>query len=150
MKYGLINCFFLTPFQVDMTKVNLETIKPWITQKITQMLSFEDDVVIEFVFNQLDEKHPDGRLMQINLTGFLNGKNARVFMGELWPLLLSAQENIAGIPLVFLEQKKEEIKQRQLEQEKLALLQNKEEEEERKAKERFRYVTMRILQFFNE
>lgn len=35
-------------------------------------------------------------------------------MGELWPLLLSAQENIAGIPSAFLEQKKEEIKQRQV------------------------------------
>ena len=41
-------------------------------------------------------------------------------MGELWPLLLSAQENIAGIPSAFLELKKEEIKQRQIEQEKLA------------------------------
>lgn len=35
-------------------------------------------------------------------------------MGELWPLLLSAQENIAGIPTAFLELKKEEIKQRQV------------------------------------
>ena len=25
--------------------------------------------------------------MQINLTGFLNGKNSRVFMGELWELV---------------------------------------------------------------
>lgn len=53
-------------------------------------------------------------MMQINLTGFLNGKNAREFMRDLWPLLLSAQENIAGIPSAFLEQKKEEIKQRQV------------------------------------
>lgn len=53
-------------------------------------------------------------MMQINLTGFLNGKNAREFMKDLWPLLLSAQENIAGIPTAFLEQKKEEIKQRQV------------------------------------
>lgn len=52
--------------------------------------------------------------MQINLTGFLNGKNAREFMKDLWPLLLSAQENIAGIPSAFLEQKKEEIKLRQV------------------------------------
>lgn len=35
-------------------------------------------------------------------------------MKDLWPLLLSAQENIAGIPSAFLEQKKEEIKQRQV------------------------------------
>lgn len=53
-------------------------------------------------------------MMQINLTGFLNGKNAREFMRDLWPLLLSAQDNIAGIPSAFLEQKKEEIRQRQV------------------------------------
>lgn len=35
-------------------------------------------------------------------------------MRDLWPLLLSAQDNIAGIPSAFLEQKKEEIRQRQV------------------------------------
>jgi len=52
--------------------------------------------------------------MQMNLTGFLNAKNARTFIQGLWELLLSAQENIGGIPAVFLEQKKEEIKLRQV------------------------------------
>ncbi|TTS81764.1 Myotubularin-related protein 9 [Bagarius yarrelli] len=42
--------------KVDMTKVNLEVIKPWITQRVTEILGFEDDVVVEFVFNQLEEK----------------------------------------------------------------------------------------------
>uniref|UniRef100_A0A8C9WNK0 Serine/arginine repetitive matrix protein 1 n=1 Tax=Scleropages formosus TaxID=113540 RepID=A0A8C9WNK0_SCLFO len=118
--------------KVDMTKVNLEVIKPWITQRVTEILGFEDDVVIEFIFNQLEEKNPDSKMMQINLTGFLNGKNAREFMRDLWPLLLSAQENIAGIPSAFLEQKKEEIKQRQLEQEKLASLKKLDEDKKEK------------------
>jgi len=52
--------------------------------------------------------------MQINLTGFLQAKNARIFMGELWELLVSAQENIGGIPPQLLEKKKEEIKQRKV------------------------------------
>ena len=52
--------------------------------------------------------------MQINLTGFLNAKNARTFLTELWDLLCSAQENDTGIPTQFLEQKKEEIKKRQV------------------------------------
>jgi hypothetical protein len=43
-------------FQVDMSKVNLDTVKPWVTQKITALLGFEDDVVIEFIFNQLDSR----------------------------------------------------------------------------------------------
>lgn len=50
--------------------------------------------------------------MQINLTGFLNGKNARVFMTDLWELLLSAQESPSGIPPKFIEQKKEELKKK--------------------------------------
>ncbi|KAH0503128.1 Serine/arginine repetitive matrix protein 1 [Microtus ochrogaster] len=134
-----------------MSKVNLEVIKPWITKRVTEILGFEDDVVIEFIFNQLEVKNPDSKMMQINLTGFLNGKNAREFMGELWPLLLSAQENIAGIPSAFLELKKEEIKQRQvivlfilmrevvcgltIEQEKLASMKKQDEDKDKRDKE---------------
>lgn len=55
---------------------------------------------------------PDPRKMQINLTGFLNGRNARSFMGELWDLLVSAQESVTGIPEAFLQQKKDQIKKR--------------------------------------
>ena len=50
----------------------------------------------------------------MNLTGFLHGKNARIFMQELWELLTSAQESIGGIPTKFLEQKKEEIRQKKV------------------------------------
>merc|ERR1712071_415546 len=115
--------------KVDMSKVALDTIKPWINDKVTEFLGMEDDVVIEFVYNQLDERFPDGKEMQINLTGFLNAKNARTFMCELWDLLASAMENIGGIPAKFLEQKKEEIKKRQAEQERIqASLKKKEEE----------------------
>ena len=49
-----------------------------------------------------------------SVTGFLNGKNARIFMGELWTHMMSAQENIGGIPADFLEKKKEEIRQRKV------------------------------------
>lgn len=37
-----------------MTKVRLEVIKPWVTERITTILGIEDDVVIEYVFNQLE------------------------------------------------------------------------------------------------
>ena len=100
-----------TCVQVDMAKVNLDVIKPWITTRVTELLGFDDDVVVEFVFNLLENtKSPDPKDMQINLTGFLNGKNARMFMQELWDLLTSAQENVGGIPSVMLERKKEEIR----------------------------------------
>lgn len=57
-------------------------------------------------------QNPDPRKMQIMLTGFLNGKNARIFMGELWDLLISAQASPSGIPKQFLDQKKEELKKK--------------------------------------
>lgn len=46
------------------------------------------------------------------MTGFLNGKNARLFMQDLWELLISAQQSVGGIPQQFLDQKKEDIKKR--------------------------------------
>ena len=108
-------CILVACVQVDMSKVNLDTIKPWITTRVNQLLGIDDDVVVEFVFNLLENtQHPDPKEMQMNLTGFLNGKNARIFMQELWDLLTSAQENIGGIPSIFLEQKKEEIRQKKV------------------------------------
>ena len=42
--------------KVDMSKVKMDVLKPWITKRIYEMLKMEDDVVVEFIFNQLDEK----------------------------------------------------------------------------------------------
>jgi len=47
-------------------------------------------------------------------TGFLNGKNARLFMGELWTMLDAAQSNPAGIPQELIDKKKDEIKSRKV------------------------------------
>ena len=65
---------------------------------------------IEFIIDQLKTKNPDPKKMQISLSGFLNGKNARIFMGELWKLLDSAQKTTSGIPQEFIDKKKEEMK----------------------------------------
>jgi len=39
-----------------MTKITLDVVKPWITRRLEDLLGVEDDVVIEFVFNQLEDK----------------------------------------------------------------------------------------------
>uniref|UniRef100_A0A8C9L4I2 PWI domain-containing protein n=1 Tax=Panthera tigris altaica TaxID=74533 RepID=A0A8C9L4I2_PANTA len=44
--------------KVDMSKVNLEVIKPWVTKRVIEIRGFEDDVVIEFIFNELEVKNP--------------------------------------------------------------------------------------------
>ena len=105
--------------KVDMSKVKISVLKPWITKRIYEMLKMEDDVVVEFIFNQLMEKFPDPRKMQINLTGFLNGKYARMFMGELWAMLDSAQNSENGIPTELLNAKMDEIKERKSEDTKM-------------------------------
>ena len=43
------------PHKVDLTKVKIDVIKPWITRRITEILGFEDDVVIDFCFNLLEK-----------------------------------------------------------------------------------------------
>ncbi|KAI3620667.1 hypothetical protein CBS9595_002634 [Malassezia furfur] len=97
--------------RVDTSKVNLQVMRPWIAEKVEAILGFEDEVLVEFVSDHLEsEQFPDPRKMQISLTGFLE-KRARPFMAELWSLLLSAQDSVAGIPRAFVEQKKREMQQ---------------------------------------
>ena len=43
-----------------MEKVSVDTVKPWISQRINEILGFEDEVVIDFVFNMLETE----RVMQ--------------------------------------------------------------------------------------
>lgn len=43
-------------YQVDMSRVKLDTIKPWIGKKLTEVLGMEDDVVVDFVHNQLEQE----------------------------------------------------------------------------------------------
>ncbi|KAF6776082.1 hypothetical protein AHF37_00832 [Paragonimus kellicotti] len=115
--------------KVDMTRINLDCIRPWVAKRITELLNFEDEVVCNYVLNQLEERHPDPKEIQINITGFLNSKNARIFLTELWDLLLSAMENLDGVPSAFLEAKKTEILRRQDEEQRMQLeLRRKEEE----------------------
>ncbi|KAJ1975269.1 hypothetical protein H4R33_006682 [Dimargaris cristalligena] len=104
--------------KVNLRKVNMTVIRPWVTQQITEHLGFEDEVVIEFVLGMLEENSPDPKDMQINLTGFLSRK-APVFVLDLWKLLISAQNSLGGIPPEFLEQKKREILNKKAESERI-------------------------------
>ncbi|CAH8587495.1 unnamed protein product [Dicrocoelium dendriticum] len=115
--------------KVDMARINLDCIRPWVTNRVTELLNFEDEVVCNYVLNQLEERHPDPKEIQINITGFLNSKNARIFLTELWDLLLSAMDNPDGVPAAFLEAKKTEILKRQEDEQRVQLeLRRKEEE----------------------
>ncbi|KAF9051471.1 PWI domain-containing protein, partial [Panaeolus papilionaceus] len=98
--------------QVDMRKVNMTVIRPWIAKKIIEYIGFEDEVVVEYAMGLLEneqEPMPDPRKMQINLMGFLT-KDTPAFMVDLWKLLLEAQADVTGVPKTFIEQKKEEMR----------------------------------------
>eukprot|EP01134_Creolimax_fragrantissima_P002967 CFRG2967T1 len=95
---------------VDLSKIKLEVIKPWISTRVTELLGIEDDVVISYIFNILEEdKKPSGKEMQINLTGFMESKT-KIFMKELWTHFISAQSSPHGIPQEFLERKADEMR----------------------------------------
>ena len=42
--------------QVDTTRVKLDVLKPWIGKRVAEFIGMEDDVVVEFIFNQLEAK----------------------------------------------------------------------------------------------
>eukprot|EP00238_Polyblepharides_amylifera_P007435 CAMPEP_0196587410 /NCGR_PEP_ID=MMETSP1081-20130531/57393_1 /TAXON_ID=36882 /ORGANISM="Pyramimonas amylifera, Strain CCMP720" /LENGTH=534 /DNA_ID=CAMNT_0041909593 /DNA_START=92 /DNA_END=1696 /DNA_ORIENTATION=+ len=97
---------------VDMKKVNLESVKPWIASRITGLLGgVEDEVLIGMIYSYLEDTQIDPKVMMVNLTSFLE-KNASLFMKELWAMLVSAQESEDGVPMQLIRAKEEEIRKR--------------------------------------
>ena len=39
-----------------MTKVSADVIRPWIATRVTELLGFEDEVLINFIYGLLDGK----------------------------------------------------------------------------------------------
>lgn len=54
-----------------MKKVNLEIIKPWIAKKVTELVGFEDEVVIEYAMGLLEDPHQTVRELSGLLYYFL-------------------------------------------------------------------------------
>merc|ERR1719230_660642 len=99
----------------------MDVMKPWIAKRITELMGLEDDIVIEFCYCQLSEppeKGLDPKLLQVTLTGFME-RQAAPFCSELWKHLLSAQESPVGVPKEFIEKKKEGLKQKRDEAERV-------------------------------
>ena len=104
--------------KVDMRKVRMEAMMPWIQAEVAKYIGLEDDIVVNYIESQLQEANLDPRKMQIALTGFLE-RNTAPFMRDLWALLLSAQSHETGIPAAFLDKKKEELQAKKEEQARL-------------------------------
>ncbi|CAN4128352.1 unnamed protein product [Withania somnifera] len=116
---------------VDMTKVKMDVMRPWIAKRVTELIGFEDEVLINFIYSLLEHKVVNGKEVQISLTGFME-RNTGKFMKELWALLLSAQNNASGVPQQFLEAKEEEMRKKKAEMDRIASeIQKKKEREYR-------------------
>lgn len=122
---------------VDMSKVKMDVIRPWIANRTTEFLGFEDEVLINFIYGLLDGKEVDGKQIQIQLTGFME-KNTVKFMKELWALLTSAQKNASGIPQQFLDAKAEETRKKKAEADRINYEVQKKKEEDEKEVEKER------------
>ncbi|PNS20157.1 hypothetical protein CAC42_5607 [Sphaceloma murrayae] len=106
--------------KVSTSKINVPVIKNWAAGEISKLLGFEDDVVIGLLFDLLEgEEHPNVKVLQLQLAGFL-GDDAASFCQQLWNLCLSAQESATGVPQQLLEAKKAELMQERQEQERVA------------------------------
>lgn len=114
---------FETP--VDMDRVHLKVIRPWIAQKIHDLLGYEDDIVTLYCV-QLLEKSAEGddesicpKKMATSLQGFLAGGKALKYVSDLWSLLLQAQSSASGIPRELVESKMEEVRKQEAEVDRL-------------------------------
>jgi len=127
--------------KVNMDKVSLPVIKKWTADRILEILGFEDEILVQFVFNMLEsakkeKQSPDPRVMQIQLTGFLE-RDAKPFTEELWNHIVTASRNPGGIPTKMLEDTKRKLakgrnrsSKRKREDEDEAAKKKKKEEEE--------------------
>jgi hypothetical protein len=102
--------------KVDIRKVNMEVMKTWMAQRITDVLGMEDEVTVDFAFELVNDKaganfNPNIKLLQIKMQGFLGDEPSAKFCQELWDLMLSAQESSLGVPSQLLEAKKAELMQ---------------------------------------
>ena len=48
--------------KVDIKKVQLEAMAPWIGKRITEMLGTEDDILIGFIMAQLEDEKNDAKV----------------------------------------------------------------------------------------
>jgi len=39
-----------------MKKVNMDVIRPWVAHRVTELIGFEDEVLINFIYSLLEEK----------------------------------------------------------------------------------------------
>eukprot|EP01084_Bolivina_argentea_P234730 395147_1 len=102
--------------RVNMKKVVFNSIKPWIEKEIETLLGFDDDVVVNLIYNLLENtQYPDAKQISVKLMGFLE-QDTIPFMLKLWSHLIDANNNKLGISTKLLADAKQkaQIKKEQI------------------------------------
>lgn len=53
--------------KVDLRKVNISVLRPWVAEKVTELIKVEDDIVVEYVFGMLEDRENPVRLNHTSL-----------------------------------------------------------------------------------
>ena len=96
--------------RIDMSRVNLDVVMPWITEHFNYIYNIED-----FLNEELKREQPVcPKIFQLKLLRFLNIHKVQQFTTDLWQILLLSQASGMGMPPFVMEQiKKDEILKRE-------------------------------------
>jgi serine/arginine repetitive matrix protein 1 len=105
---------------VDMSRVALAAVRPWVTRRVRELLGgLDEEVLVGMLLNTLDDAaraaagHDGGSVsggaltpldLHVQLEPFLEGQTTG-FVRELWSLLHSASGSATGVPQVLLDKK---------------------------------------------
>ena len=83
--------------KIDAKRIDVDALRPWISERVTQLLGVEDEVLNEMIASTIENgaTHRDGSAMLEQLRSFLDA-DAETFCVELWEMLASAQENASA------------------------------------------------------
>ncbi|KAH0474184.1 MAG: hypothetical protein KVP17_000029 [Porospora cf. gigantea B] len=104
---------------LDLERVHLQVVRPWIGQKVRSLLGYEDDIVTLYCVQLLEKTGvEDGdrvcpKKMTVSLRGFLPEGKALKYVSDLWSLLLQAQSSKHGVPQELVDCKLRDVEEMQ-------------------------------------
>lgn len=93
--------------RIDLAGVNFDSFRPWINDRLAELMGGEDDIVSGLITNTLaahdpNEKMEPGEIIML-LIPFTGKANARTFVRELWRWIEVARQVTDGVPSDFRE-----------------------------------------------
>ena len=99
--------------KISKNKINIPIIKQWISKKINDILSFDDELLTNLIVNLIEENENefiDGKNIYYSIMGFL-GDDTFHFCQELWKILIKGENSKNFIPIELIQEKKIEIEE---------------------------------------